>query len=64
MPHYLARESNEQKGGKGVKKSGGGVKNGQQKKLTHCLTMIAIAIRVLNQGISRGWLQLVEKVEV
>ncbi len=25
MPHYLARESNEEKGGKGVKKSGGGV---------------------------------------
>ena len=26
MPHYLARESNEEKGGKGVKKSRGGVK--------------------------------------
>ena len=26
MPHYLARESNKQKGGKGGKKSGGGVK--------------------------------------
>ena len=26
MPHYLARESNEQKGGEGAKKSGGGVK--------------------------------------
>ena len=26
MPHYLARETNEQKGGEGVKKSGGGVK--------------------------------------
>ena len=26
MPHYLARESNKQKGGKGVKKLGGGVK--------------------------------------
>ena len=25
MPHYLARESNEEKVGKGVKKSGGGV---------------------------------------
>ncbi len=25
MPHYLARESNEEKGGKGVKKLGGGV---------------------------------------
>ena len=25
-PHYLARESNEQKGGKGGKKLGGGVK--------------------------------------
>ena len=26
MPHYFARETNEQKGGEGVKKSGGGVK--------------------------------------
>jgi hypothetical protein len=26
MPHYLARESNEEKGGKGLNKSGGGVK--------------------------------------
>ena len=26
MPHYLARKSNEQKGGKGVKNLGGGVK--------------------------------------
>ena len=25
MPHYLARESDKEKGGKGVKKSGGGV---------------------------------------
>jgi hypothetical protein len=26
MPHYLGREDNEHKGGKGAKKSGGGVK--------------------------------------
>ena len=26
MPHYLARESDKQKGGEGGKKSGGGVK--------------------------------------
>ena len=38
-------------------------RNGQQKKLTHHLTMIAIAIQVLNQGRSRGGLQLVKKVE-
>ena len=32
MPHYLARESNEQKGVKGVKKLGGGVKKQGAKK--------------------------------
>ena len=44
MPHYLARESNESKEGKGVKKSGGGVQKRAAKKvsLRRLLMMIAI----------------------
>ena len=53
MPHYLARESNKQKGGKGGKKSGGGVMKRAAKKVSpRCLLMmmiIASAMRIERQ---------------
>jgi len=58
MPHYLARESNEQKGGK-EGRSQEVVRRNRGKKATHHPMMIAI--RVLNQGRRQGGLQVVKK---
>ena len=44
MPHYLARESNERKGGEGVKKSGGGVQKRAAKKVSPRRLLMMIAI--------------------
>jgi hypothetical protein len=58
MPHYLARESNEEKGGKGVKKSGGGVNKRAVAEESE-LSSPSDSVGSIHQGRSRE-LQLVE----
>ena len=63
MPHYLARESNEEKGGKVVNKSGGGVKKRAAKESESSSSSSdddSDSVASVHQGRSRGGLQVVE----